>query len=214
MITTREIARFDQGSPEWLRAKLGVISASNISKVLAKKGSDTRNGYMMELVGQIATKEMDEFNGKALEWGKVNETAARAAYEFETGNSVTEVGFIYSENKRCGASPDGIIENLNKGLEIKNPFTARVHTDFLANDKIKPEYVLQCQFSMWVTGLEQWDFCSFHAKFKAPGTMLKIVTLERDPETMARFDDEVNGFIYEMDKVLAKLGLTFGEQWE
>jgi hypothetical protein len=204
----------EQGSDAWLKAKLGVVSASNISKVLAKKGSETRNGYMMELVGQIATKEMDEFNSKALDWGKANEVAARAAYEFDRSVTVDEVGFFYGPGKRTGASPDGIVTALNRGLEIKNPFTAKVHADFLANDKIKPEYVLQCQFSMWVTGLGEWDFCSYHSKFKAPGTMFKAVTISRDDETMRRFDDEVNGFLYEMDKVLDKLGITFGCQWQ
>jgi hypothetical protein len=208
------ILQIDQGSPEWQKAKLGVISASNISKVLAKKGTETRHGYMMELIGQIATKEAEEFNAKALEWGKVNEPAARAAYEFETGNNVELAGFIYGPDKRTGCSPDGMITKLNRGLEIKNPMTGKVHADFLTMDKIKIEYIYQVQFSMWVTGFDEWDFCSFHAKFKAPGTMLKILTIKRDAELMKRFDDEIPAFISEMDEHLKKLKINYGSQWE
>ena len=65
---------------------------------------------------------------------------------------------------------------------------------------------------MWVTGFEQWDFCSFDPRFKKQ--LLKIHTLERDLEMMKRFDDEVPAFILEMDSVLKKVGVKFGQQWE
>jgi putative phage-type endonuclease len=206
-----EIIQLDQGTAEWQKLKLGVISASNISKVLAKKGTETRNGYMMELIGQIATREFDEINSKALDWGKMNEVAARAAYEFEANAQIEQVGFIYNLDKRVGCSPDGLIKGKNKGLEIKCPITAKVHADFLANDKVKPEYVYQVQFSMFVTGYEAWDFCSFHSKFKS--SMLKIRTFERDEELMERFANELGEFINEMDAVLKKIGITYGDQW-
>ena len=206
-----EIINVAQGEAEWQKLKLGVISASNISKVLAKKGTETRNGYMMELIGQIATREFDEINAKALEWGKINEVAARAAFEFESGNTVEQVGFIYNLDKRVGCSPDGILKGKNEGLEIKCPITAKVHADFLANDKVKPEYINQVQFSMFVTGYEAWHFCSFHSKFKT--NMIKIRTFERDAELMERFANELGEFINEMDEKLAKIGIAWGSQW-
>lgn len=205
--------KLEQGSTEWLKAKLGVISASRVYDILpgARGYKEARKIYMMELVGQIATGEADEINAKSLEWGKVNESAARAAYAFESGHKVEEIGFIYGPEKRVGCSPDGIIKGLNKGLEIKNPITAKVHVDFLANDKVKPEYIAQVQFSMWVTGFDEWDFCSFHPKFKT--CMIGIKTFKRDPEIMASFDKEIPLFAGEMDEMLAKLGLKFGQQW-
>lgn len=206
-----QIIKVDQGSSDWQKLKLGVISASNISKVLAKKGTETRHGYMMELIGQIATREFDEINSKALDWGKTNEIAARAAYEFESTSTVDQVGFIYNLDKRIGCSPDGIVRGLNRGLEIKCPMTAKVHADFLAMDKVKPEYIYQVQFSMFVTGYERWDFCSFHSKFKT--NMLKIRTFERDEELMERFANDVGEFINDMDAILKKLDLNFGDQW-
>lgn len=206
-----EIIIIDQGSDQWQQLKLGVISASNISKVLAKKGTETRNSYMMELVGQIATREFDEINSKALDWGKTNEIAARAAYEFEASETVDQVGFIYNLDKRVGCSPDGMIKGKNKGLEIKCPMTAKVHADFLANDKVKSEYVYQVQFSMFVTGFDTWDFCSFHSKFKS--NMIKIRTFERDPELMERFANDLGEFIKDMDAILKRLDIPWGSQW-
>lgn len=201
----------EQGQGDWLKVKLGVVSGSNISKAIAKKGTETRSGYLMDLVGQIATKRFDEINGKALEHGTINEPAARAAYEFETGYKVEQTGFIYCEERRIGVSPDGLIPSLNKGLEIKNPFTARVHADFLCNDRIKSEYELQVQFSLYVTGYETWDFCSYHSAFKTG--MLKIKTFERNEKIFERFDNELPEFLKELDEALSKIGLVYGSQW-
>jgi exodeoxyribonuclease (lambda-induced) len=203
---------FQQGSTEWQNAKLGVPSASNISRALAKKGTETRNTYLMELVGQIATKQFDEINAKALEHGKLNEEAARAAYQFESGNKIEEVGFIYSESKRFGISPDGIIKDQKKGLELKCPATAKVHADFLCNDKMKSDYEYQVQYSLWVTGFDSWDFASFHPFFKSQ--MIKIKTIEPDQKLFERFDNELPVFINDLDEALKKIGLTYGEQWK
>lgn len=205
--------KLEQGSQEWLQAKLGVISASNVSKAIAKKGTETRHGYMMELIGQIATREAEELFAKSLEWGKLHEPVARSAYEFATNQVVEEVGFIYGPDKRTGCSPDGWITKQVKGLEIKCPITAKVHADFLLMDKIKSDYIYQIQFSMFVTGAELWDFCSFHAKFKEPGTMFKAVTVERDLKLMERFTNDLGEFIEDMDTALKQLNINFGSQW-
>ena len=203
----------EQGSSEWLEARLGVISASNVGKVLAKKGTETRHGYMMELIGQIATKEAEEIFAKSLEWGKTHEPVARSIYEFNQNVAVEDVGFFYGPDKRTGCSPDGWITKQAKGLEIKCPITAKVHADFLTMDKIKLDYFYQIQFGMFVTGAELWDFCSYHGKFKAPGTQFKVLTIERDPALMERFANDVGEFIADMDKLLNKLELQWGSQW-
>lgn len=200
-----------QGSKEWLVPKLAVPSGSNISRAIAKKGTETRNTYLMELVGQVATRGFDEINGKALEHGTINEPAARAAYEFETGLVVQEMGFIYCPVRRIGVSPDGLIPLINKGLELKNPFTAKVHADFLCNDKVKTEYVLQVQFSLYVSGYETWDFASYHSGFKS--SMLKIKTFERDQKIFERFDNELPEFLKDLDEALEKIGMKWGDQW-
>ena len=202
----------DQGTKEWQDLKLAVISASNVPRALAKKGTETRNSYLMELVGQLATRQFDEINAKALEYGKVNEVAARAAYEFESGHKVQQVGFIYGKDRRIGVSPDGIMPTIKKGLELKCPITAKVHADFLCNDKIKSDYMYQVQFSIYVSQYETWDFASFNPSFKS--NMLKIVTIEKDPKMFERFDNELPEFINDLDVALEKIGLVYGEQWK
>jgi predicted phage-related endonuclease len=207
-----EFIVLDQGSEEWKKLKLGVLSGSNILRALAKKGTETRNTYMMELVGQIATRQFDEINAKALDHGKANEESARAAYEFETGHKVEQMGFIYGKDKRIGVSPDGLIPSIKKGLELKCPITAKVHADFLCNEKVKSEYLAQVQFSLFVSEYETWDFASFCPFFKS--SMIKIKTFEKDPKMFERFENELPEFVKDLDASLKKIGLEFGQQWE
>lgn len=199
----------EQGSPEWRSMKLGVISASNVAKVLAGKTTATRENYMCDLVAQIATREMPEIKAAPLDWGKQNELAARSIYEFERGHEVIEVPFIYKDaSMRCGISPDGYG---TKGIELKCPFTSTVFIQFACADKIKPEYIKQCQFSMWVTGAEVWDFANFDPRSEIK--QFHCVEIERDEKLMKKLDEAVPEFISDMDKMLDKLGIRFGFQW-
>uniref|UniRef100_UPI0035616A60 YqaJ viral recombinase family protein n=1 Tax=Shewanella sp. TaxID=50422 RepID=UPI0035616A60 len=86
----------EQGSYQWHTMRLGVISASRCKDLMAKKGSQTRNTYMMELISEIATGAPAEMvSAKAMEWGTENEPKARQAFEFMTGEVVHELPFIY-----------------------------------------------------------------------------------------------------------------------
>lgn len=206
------MGNIEQGSSEWLKMKLGVISASNVHKAIAKKGTEAREGYISELVAQIATREMPQIDGPALRWGKENEQSARSAYEMVTGYDVEELSFIYSSDKRLGASPDGLSNKRTRGLEIKCPYTSKVHIDFLLMDKIKLEYQYQVQFSLYVTGLEIWDFASYDKRMLK--NQIKIIPIERDQKMMERFSNDIGEFIIDMDKALVQLEVSYGSQWE
>lgn len=200
-----------QGSEAWFKLKLGVISASNASKVVAKKDSETRNTYMMELVAQICTGFQEELNSKYLDWGNQHEAAARSSYEFETGLTITQVPFVFiDDNHREGCSPDGIVSD-KKGLEIKCPFNAVHYVKFLAENKIKPEYQWQYQHTLRVMDAEEWDFVQYHPGMKR--NPLKILTVTRDEEMQKTLADAVPQFVSDMDKILERIGVKFGEQW-
>ncbi len=191
--------------------KLGVISASNADAVVAKRDSATRATYMAELVAQVCTGIFGEINSKHMEWGKQHEDAARACYEFESGNVMTLLPFVYKDASfREGCSPDGIVTTA-KGAEIKCPWATENYIKFLAAEKIKPEWQWQNQFTMRVMGAGEWDFVQYDARMKkAP---LHILTIARDEEKQKVFDDAVPAFIEDMDRMLAKIGIRFGEQW-
>ena len=206
------IADAQQGSTMWQILKLGVISASNVNKAVAKAGSETRNTYLAELCAQICTGTFDELNSKYLEWGNFHEDAARSYYEFSTGNEVKQLPFVFKDDSfRMGCSPDGIVSE-SRGVEIKCPFNAVHFVKFLVEDKIKSEYVWQYQYSLWVMDATHWDFVQYHPSMKK--NPMKILTVEKDEKTFKIFDELIPKFIEDLDKMLAKAGFRFGEQWE
>lgn len=212
------ISQHPQGSEEWLKARLGVITASQAHALILDARSKTpkykeaRKTYMNQLIGEVCTGYSEELNARALQWGKDNEDAAVAAYEFATGNEVEKIGLVYKDDKkRAGASADFKIKGRNHGGENKCPITPQVHIDFLLDGEIKPEYITQIQFSLWVTGWDAWDFTSYHPRMKLK--MVHHVTIERDFSLMEYFDNEVPKFINEMDEKLEKIGIKFGSQW-
>jgi putative phage-type endonuclease len=200
-----------QGSPEWLKLKLGVISASNASKVVSGKTTETRLGYLCDLVSQVCTGEQEEINSKYLKWGNDHEAAARMSYEFSESVKTKQVPFVFlDESFREGCSPDGIIEG-EKGAEIKCPFNGSNYIKFFVTDKVKPEYQWQMQFQMRVLGCETYDAVQYHPSMKA--NPVKVFTFKRDEEMQKKFDDCIPEFITDMDKYLKQLGVKFGEQW-
>lgn len=208
-----------QGSDAWLKARLGVITASKAHDLMLDSRSKTpkykeaRRAYMNQLIGEVCTGYSDELFARSLEWGKENEEAAIHAFEFASGKQVEKIGLVYKdESKRSGASADFKVAGENCGGENKCPITPKVHIDFILCDEIKPEYITQVQFGMWVTGWNLWYFTSYHPRMKAK--MIHYVPIERDPALMEYFDNEVPKFIEEMDKELARIGLAFGSQWQ
>lgn len=208
-----EVVGAEQGSETWHTLKLGVISASNASKVVAKRDSETRATYMAELVAQVATGLHEEFlSNKYVEWGKQNEDGARAYYEFETGQTVKPVSFVFKDEAfREGCSPDGIVDD-RKGCEIKCPFNSAHYVKFLADDKIKPEYQWQYQYTLRVMEAEEWDFVQYDPRMIV--TPLKRLVVVRDAEKQKLLDDAVPQFIADMDAMLKRIGVEFGAHWK
>lgn len=219
-ITGVNVYDLEQGADEWRRHRAGVITASRAHDIIkpgrGKGGySESRASYMLELIAQVCTGQVPEQSSfKQAEWGHENEPLAREAYEAAELVSVNQCGLIYRDDTlRCAISPDGIMED--RGLEIKNPYTTQVHLQTLMNGEIKPEYITQCQFSMWVAGLGRWDFCSYDHRMRGKASnRLCIIPQYRDEETMRKFDIEIPKFIAEMDEALDRLGFKFGQQWE
>jgi predicted phage-related endonuclease len=219
-ITGVNVYDMEQGSDDWKLHRLGVVTASRAHELIKTgkaKGSysESRKAYMLELIAQVCTGLVpDSASFKQAEWGHENEPLAREAYEAMEFVSVNQCGLIYrDESMRCAISPDGIMED--RGLEIKNPFTSQAHIATLLDGKIKPEYVTQCQYSLWVTGLERWDFASFDWRMRGrPENRLVVIPQYRDDGVMSRFDEEIPKFCAEMDEALERLGFKFGQQWE
>lgn len=182
----------EQGTDDWFAMRLGVATASKAKDFVAKVGSATRNTYLCQLVAEVATgMQAEQISAKAMEWGKAHEDEARTAFSFVTGLGVNTVPFVYREHdgeliRHFGCSPDGIVED-GGGFEVKCPFNSANHVDFILNKNIKDDYVWQVQFSLWVTGLPHWYFCSYDPRMKVK--MLDFVKVMPDPKYQAKLNE-------------------------
>lgn len=206
-----DLNQVEQRSWHWFRMRLGVITASGISAILAKSGSATRDGYMAELIAEIATGAPGEpVSAKAMQWGIEQEPAAIETYSFNTGKIVQQIPFIYGKDMRFGCSPDGVMDD--KTLEIKCPFNTRYHIELIVDGRMKKEYQDQVQFQMYVAGTEAVDFLSFDPRMQKHIDFM--VTVERSDKHIALFNDAIPQFIMEMDAKLDRIGFQYGDQWK
>src|SRR4051812_45577582 len=114
-MNTLLVSRNEPGSSEWLRDRLGVKTASESHALMPDKKTGkpklaARKTYMNQLIGEVCTGYSEEIFAKSLEWGKLNEEAAIAAFEFHSGKQVSKSGLVYkNESRREAATPDGLI---------------------------------------------------------------------------------------------------------
>lgn len=189
-----------QGTPEWLEARAGLITASKVSDLvktvkprktkadpdpvpfLAIADADTANSLVKELAVQQVTGLIEPTAPSwAMRRGTFLEPHARFDYEMVTGNNVEEVGLIVREDKtseRIGYSPDGLVGD-DGLIEIKC-MNARRHNEIHLTRQPLPEHVAQLQTGLWVTGRAWIDYVAFH-----PGYPTAIVRVTPDPQWQA-----------------------------
>ena len=151
-----------QGTDEWLQARLGVLTASNFSKFITPggKASTQAEGEINKLIAErITGQRADMFTTPWMERGTELEPKARELFEFMTNHSVNQVGLMLKDDYQIGCSPDGIIGSA--GLEIKCPAPA-THVKWLRAGTLPDEHQAQVQGSMLVTGFDTWYFMSFN----------------------------------------------------
>jgi putative phage-type endonuclease len=205
----------EQRTDEWFQQRLGKVTASRISDVIAKTKtgvSTSRQNYLVQLVSERLTgKKGDSFVNQAMLDGIERESAARELYMQTRGVSVTEVGFFdHPTIAMSGASPDGAVNAEEDGkyaglIEIKCPIET-THTNTLMSKSVPSKYMPQIQWQMAsVSPNVKWvDFISFNPNF--PDTMqLFVARVERDNAYIAELEAEVIKFLDEVEQTIIKL---------
>ena len=205
----------EQRTEEWFQQRLGKVTASRISDVIAKTKtgvSTSRQNYLVQLVSERLTgKKGDSFVNQAMLDGIERESAARELYMRTRGVSVTEVGFFdHPVIKNSGASPDGAVNAEEEGkyaglIEIKCPIET-THTNTLMSKSVPSKYIPQIQWQMAsVSPNVKWcDFISYNPNF--PDTMqLFVARVDRDDTYIGELETEVLKFLDEVDQTILKL---------
>lgn len=197
----------EQRTESWFSERAGKVTASKIADLMAKTKTGYgagRANYMAQLVAERLTGEPTQgFSNAAMQWGIDTEPQARAMYEFQTGLTVVQVGFIHHPTiPMSGASPDGLVGD--SGLvEIKCPNTA-THIETLRGGGIDRKYLLQMHWQMICTERQWCDFVSFDPRLPAEMQM-HIERVNLDTELADEITEEVTKFLAELDEAVTDL---------
>lgn len=204
---TGTVHMMEQRSEEWRAHRVGRVTASRVGDVMARTKTGpgaARKNYLADIVAERLTGEArDGFSNAAMQWGTDQEPAARAAYEFMTDATVSEVGFIdHPSLPMAGCSPDGLV-GVDGMVEIKCPNTA-THIDTLLGASIDGGYVKQMQFQMACAGRAWCDFVSFDPRLPAE-MQLHVTRVWRDDNAVAEIEAAVSDFLSEAMRTVEDL---------
>lgn len=212
-----QIRGAQQQSEPWFQTKLGVISSSAAQRAVSKRGTAKRNTYLCELIAEVCTGVIEEVNFKQMEWGNQHEDAARSSYEFSADVKFTPLTFVFKDNLfRAGCSTDGLItlpkhSAPSRPCSIKCPWDSANYIKFLVGEEVKSEWEWQNDFELWVLEAAEIDVAQYDPRMKTKP--LHTVTVPRNPERQKRLNDAIPELIHDMDKMLAQIGVKFGDQW-
>ncbi len=191
LLTTKDdLVVFDeleQRSKEWFKVRGGMLTASIVKDIMKPRGlGKPGNDLAIKLAYQtLGVDPQEEHNTSSIDMinGVEREPIAVEKYEEKEMVDVLSVGFVYRKltlkNKKgqtltikTGCSPDGLVPDLSRGLEVKCPNIKTQKRNFMA-EGVYQDYIDQIQHCLFVTGLESWDFVSFNPLFEEPFNFVK-----------------------------------------
>lgn len=157
----------DQNTDEWLDLRIGRLTGSSMSKVMANYGK-AFGDPAKQLAVKIALERItgkhsinESFSNSHTDRGHKQEPIARALYEADYFVTVLNGGFFECEDLGC--SPDGLVAEYGL-VEIKSVI-AHVHYANIARNSVDPAYKWQHYFNLQKTEREWIDFASYCADF-------------------------------------------------
>lgn len=206
------IEELQQGTEAWRLARCGSLGASSVHEALTRTkagwGASRANVLARLVVERLTGVPQDNYTNAAMQHGVETEPEARAAYQFESGVLVKQVGLVkHPTIAGTHASPDGLIGD-DGLLEIKCPNSA-THLDRLLGEAVPAKYFTQMQWQLACTGRQWCDYVSFDPR--VPENMrLHVERVMRNKAHIAELETQVREFLAELDEKLAALTSRYG----
>ncbi len=201
----------EQRTTEWYEARLGKLTASraasafDVYKIGAKKGTPTETAkkLILEMAYERTTGNRIETPlTLPMRWGVEHEDEARNAYIHQTGNEVTQVGFIdHNEIDMFGASPDGLV-GADGLIEIKCP-SELMHLQRIEAGIVPPEYQTQMLVQLACTGRKWCDYVDYDPR----NTLIPLFVVRFEPseEELKETEQKAIAFLELVDAKVAEL---------
>jgi hypothetical protein len=195
-----------QGDETWVSARLGIITASNMSMIVTPTGDKSdQSGKLMNrlLAEEITGRNCETFKGDIhTARGKEFESEAVARFALTTDEEITTVGFCTTDDGRLGCSPDRFV-GTQEGLEVKtgNP---DIMVELYLSEKLEQKHRPQTQACLYITGRKRW-----HTMLYTPDMKPIIITAVRNEPyitTMCGLIERFHSAMAEKKKRLIELG--------
>lgn len=192
-----------QGTEEWLKARLGLITGSHMSEIITPggKASTQVTSYLYKLAAETVTGEPGKFyESEDMRTGTEREPEAREFYSFLRDVEIQQVGFVRHNALLCGVSPDGWIGD-DAMAEFKCPAD---HTQVkrLAEGVLPTTYFPQIQANLWICERDWCDFVSYHPKMKP--LIVRVHRNEKYIKTMASLVESASSVLQQLIEKVKK----------
>ena len=202
-----------QGSDEWLAARCGLLTASEIKLILTpgtlkQSSNDKERAHLYELLAKRITRYVEpHFVTDDMMRGHEDEIEAKRIYSEHYGVVDSEIGFI--TNNRwgftLGYSPDGIVgeDGLIEVKSRRQKYQIQTLIEHTLNGTAPAEYMLQLQTGLLVTERFWIDFISYSG-----GLPMTTIRVYPDPKIQAAIIDAAGAFESRLARQLEAFNLA------
>lgn len=195
-----------QGSDEWLAARCGILTASEMRLIMTPTLKPAKNeksrAHVFELLAQRITGHVEAaYVTEDMLRGQEDEIEARMLYSKQYA-PVDEMGFITNDKWgfTIGYSPDGMVggDGLIECKSRRQKFQVQTIIENVAGSGIPDDYVLQVQTGLLVTGRAWCDLISYSG-----GLPMATMRAYADPEMQAAILDAATAFEADLQAKMA-----------
>lgn len=204
---------FEQGSGQWLQARCGLLTASEMKHILTPTlkpaSNDKERSHLYELLAQRITGYVEpHYISDDMLRGHVDEIEARAVYAKKYA-PVTDCGFITNDKWgfTIGYSPDGLVGD--DGLIECKSRRQKYQIETICAFTVPSEHIIQVQTGMLVTERKWCDFISYSG-----GLPMVKIRVTADPILQQAIVDAATAFETRLAARLAEYTAVMSSQAE
>ena len=159
----------EQGSDLWLELRRGVLTASEMDLIITPTLKTANNDKTRAHVYEIAAQRISEYvepHYVSDDMLRGHQEEAMAVYTYsERYAPVTQIGFMTREFSgfKIGYSPDGLVgdDGLIEVKSRRQKFQVQTIVECVTSETIMPEYMLQAQTGLLVSGRKWLDHITY-----------------------------------------------------
>lgn len=200
-----------QGTQEWIDARCGLLTASELSLILTPTlkiaTNDKEKTHVYEIAAQRITQFVEPtYLSDAMVRGQWDEGEARALYR-ENYAPVREVGFITNDRWgfTLGYSPDGLVgdDGLIECKSAMQKHHMRTIVEKVAEGAMPDEHIIQVQAGLLIAERKWCDFISY-----CGGMPMTTVRIWPDEKVQAAIIEAATAFEDRVAHVIARYRAT------